>query len=131
MATVPGTVVKNLDRSILQAQAEDPGARGNVQSIDASGAQVIDRYKNDVLLNNATKITATIADASYNPGLVHFKQTSSGTAGHTVTIAIGSFDGTNNTATFNAAGETLLVYFDQFGNGKIVENIGSVGLSAV
>lgn len=131
MAMVAGTVIKNLDRSEMDAMYGNPAERKNVQSIDSSGAQVIDRYKNVILLNHATQITATIADASYHPGLCLFRQTSSGTAGHTVTLAIGNFDGTNNKITLNAVGESILIFFDPFGNGVIVENIGAVALAAV
>tara|TARA_R110002020_G_C15787762_1_gene729859 strand:- start:101 stop:571 length:471 start_codon:yes stop_codon:yes gene_type:complete len=55
----------------------------------------------------------------------------SGTAAHTVTLAAGTYDGTNNTATLNAPGETLHVWFDSAGAGCIIANVGSVGLSSV
>ena len=131
MATVPGTVVKDIDNTEARAKIDAPAQRANVQAITASGAATVDRYVDSVELFHATQITAVIPDASYHPGLFMVKQTGSGTAGHTLTLAIGSFDGTNNTATLNAVNECLLVYFDQLGNGSIVENIGSVTLSAV
>ena len=55
----------------------------------------------------------------------------SGTAAHTVTLAAGTYDGTNNTATLNAPGETLHVWFDTDGAGCIINNVGSVALSSV
>tara|TARA_R110002012_G_C11197173_1_gene559368 strand:+ start:24 stop:470 length:447 start_codon:yes stop_codon:yes gene_type:complete len=55
----------------------------------------------------------------------------SGTAAHTVTLSAGTYDGTNNTATLNAPGETLHVWFDSAGAGTVIANVGSVGLSSV
>lgn len=50
----------------------------------------------------------------------------------TVTTKSGTtFDGTNNTATFDAAGETLVLYGISDTQFVIVENIGSVALSSV
>ena len=56
---------------------------------------------------------------------------SSGTDAHTVTITDGTWDGTNNTLTFNAAKEFICFYFNDSGVGTIIENVGSVGLSSV
>ena len=55
----------------------------------------------------------------------------SGTAAHIVTLADGTYDGTNNTATLNAPAESLIVMFDSAGVGCVVVNTGSVGLSSV
>lgn len=84
-----------------------------------------------VELNHATVIVAaTIADAANHQGLFVVKNTSaSGTAAHTLTLTSGTFDGTNDVATLNAPNECLVVFFDSAGNGTIVENVGSVGLS--
>ena len=84
-----------------------------------------------VELNHAsTVVEATIADAADHQGLFIVKNTSaSGAAAHTLTLTSGTFDGTNNVATLNAPDECLVVYFDSAGNGTIVENVGSVGLS--
>lgn len=100
-----------------------------VQELTASGA--VTAGKQSVELNHAsTVVAATIADASNHQGLFHVKDTSaSGTAAHTLTLTAGTFDGTNNVATFDAPNEALLVYFDSAGNGTIVENVGSVTLS--
>ena len=47
------------------------------------------------------------------------------------TATAAGFDGTNNTATFDAAAETLVLISITATRWAIVENIGSVGLSAV
>lgn len=107
--------------------AADVSAR--TQELTESGA--ITAGVQSVELNHATvAVVTTIADAANHQGLVHFKDTSaSGTAAHTVTLTAGTFDGTNNVATFNAPDEALLIYFDSAGNGTIVENVGTVVLS--
>jgi len=46
------------------------------------------------------------------------------------TVSGTTFDGTNNTATFDAAGETLVLYAISDTQFVIIENIGSVGLSS-
>jgi len=48
----------------------------------------------------------------------------------TVTLTAGDFDGTNNIATFNAAEETLVLFGLSATRFVVVENIGSVALSA-
>lgn len=82
-------------------------------------------------LNHATvAVVTTIADAKAHQGLFVAKDTSaSGTAAHTVTLTVGTFNGTNNVATLNAPLECLVVWFDSAGAGTIVENVGSVALS--
>jgi hypothetical protein len=47
------------------------------------------------------------------------------------TATAAGFDGTNNTATFDAAGETLVLYSISATRWTILSNVGSVGLSAV
>ena len=100
-----------------------------VQELTATGA--VTAGVQSVELNHAsTVIAATIADASNHQGLFVVKDTSaSGTAAHTLTLTAGTFDGTHNVATLNAPKECLIVYFDSNGDGTIVENVGSVGLS--
>ena len=99
------------------------------QVLTASGA-VVAGVKS-VELNHATVVVAaTIADAKAHQGLFVVKDTSaSGTAAHTLTLTIGTFNGTNNVATLNAPNEALVVWFDSSGNGTIVENVGTVALS--
>lgn len=68
--------------------------------------------------------------SDYAGQIVCVKNTSSGgTAAHTVTLASGTWNGTNTVVTLNAPGECIFVYFDSAGNGIIMENVGSVGLS--
>lgn len=103
---------------------------GRVQELTVSGA--VPEGIQSAELNHATAaIAATIADSLKHKGLFIAKDTSaSGTAAHTLTLTAGTFDGTNDIATFNAPGECLVVYFDSSGNGIIVENVGLVGLSS-
>jgi hypothetical protein len=100
-----------------------------VQELTVTGA--VTPGVRQVELNHAsTIIAATIADASDHAGLFIVKDTSaSGTAAHTLTLTSGTFDGTNNVATLNAPAELLIVFFDDDGNGTIVQNTGSVALS--
>ena len=85
-----------------------------------------------VELNHAsTIIAATIADASKHVGVFIVKNTSaSGTAAHTLTLTSGTFDGTNDIATLDAPAEMLAVFFDGSGNGTVIQNTGTVGLTA-
>jgi len=57
-------------------------------------------------------------------------QKDAGTIGHTLTTA-GTFDGTNNTATFAAANKTLVLFGISSTRWAIISNVGSVALSAV
>jgi len=102
------------------------------QELNASGA-ITPGVRNFVFAATAVptaSIAATIADASAHAGLFTAVQSTTDTVGHTIIIASGSFDGTNNKATFNAAAEALIVSFDSSGNGRIVLNSGSVALAA-
>lgn len=107
--------------------AADVSAR--VQELTATGA--ITAGKQSIELNHASVvIAATIANANAHQGLCVFKDTSAtGTAAHTVTLTAGTFNGTNNVATFNARDECLVVYFDSTGRGTVIVNVGSVALS--
>lgn len=82
-----------------------------------------------VQLNSTTKIEATIAAPRAGRFLV-ITQIDAGTAGHTVTMTAGDYDGTNAIATFNAAEETLVLLGVSATRFVIIENIGSVGLSS-
>lgn len=108
--------------------AADVSAR--VQALTASGA--VTAGVQSVELNHATvAIAATIVTSVSHQGLFIVKDTSaSGTAAHTLRLATGTFDGTNNTATLNAPLEALCVYFDSAGKGTILENVGAVALSS-
>ena len=107
--------------------AADVSAR--VQELTATGT--VTAGVQSVELNHATVIAAaTIDDAANHQGLFVVKNTSaSGTAAHTLTLTVGTFNGTNNIATLNAPNECLIVYFDSGGKGTIVENVGTVALS--
>lgn len=107
--------------------AADVSAR--VQELTVTGA--VTAGVQSVELNHDTVVVAaTIANAANHQGLFIVKDTSaSGTAEHTLTLTAGTFDGTNNVATFNAPNDALAVYFDSAGNGTILVNVGSVALS--
>ena len=85
------------------------------------------------LLHNSVAIAITGPNGVTLAGQTMYitNVSASGTAAHTVTLAAGTFDGTNNTATLNAPGETLHVWFDTAGAGCVIANVGSVGLSSV
>ena len=85
------------------------------------------------LSHTSTPILITGPDGVRLKGQTMFitNVSASGTAAHTVTLASGTFDGTNNKATLNAPGETLHVWFDTAGSGCIIANVGSVALSSV
>jgi hypothetical protein len=92
----------------------------------------IDEGKQSVEFNEdgTSSVGATIADASNHQGIFIVKDVSNdNTQDHTLTLTAGTFDGSNNVATLDAAGEALVVYFDSEGDGVILENIGTVGLS--
>lgn len=72
----------------------------------------------------------TIPDLADHQGDFFIKQTGASTSGASVTATAGTWDGTNNIATTNAANEALLVRVDSAGNGTIIENVGSVVLSS-
>jgi len=76
----------------------------------------------------ATAITLTIAAPAKGRFLV-ITQQDSGTAGNVVQLSAGTFDGTNDKATFNAKDETLVLFGISTTRFVIVENIGSVALS--
>lgn len=84
-----------------------------------------------VELNNTVGMALTIADAADHQGLFVAKAIvePAGTPDHTITLTAGTFDGTNNIATFADINDALVVYFDSAGNGTIVENVGTVVLS--
>lgn len=82
------------------------------------------------LSHGSTAIAATIASAVNHQGLFIVRNTSaSGTESHTLTLTVGTFNGTNNIATLDAPNEYLIVYFDRDGLGKVLKNVGSVALS--
>jgi hypothetical protein len=106
-------------------------ASGRVQELTATGT--VTPGVQSLELNHATvAVVATAASSLNHPGLFIVKDTSaSGTAAHTLTLTVGTFDGTNNKATLNAPNECLAVYFDSAGDGTILENVGAVALASV
>ena len=85
------------------------------------------------LAHNSTPVLITGPSGVALAGQTMFitNTSGSGTAAHAVTLAAGTFDGTNNTATLNAPAESLIVMFDSAGVGCVVVNTGSVALSDV
>jgi hypothetical protein len=104
-------------------------ARANVQELTASGA--VTPGVNSVELNHiSAAIEATIADLAAHPGLFVVKNTSaSGSAAHTVTLTAGTWNGTNDVITLDAGKECIAFWVDSDGNGTVLENVGTVGLS--
>lgn len=122
---------RNGSYNLTAGSDEGQAAKATVidQELTASGA--VDAGVKCLQLNHATVVVAaTIADAADHAGFFAVVNTSaSGTAAHTVTLTSGTWDGTNTVATLNAPGESLLVFFDEDGNGTIVVNTGAVALS--
>lgn len=95
----------------------------------ASGAINADDFH--VEITSATPSTAvemTIA-APAKGRLLIITQQDAGTAGNIVTLATGSWDGTNKRLTFDAQDETIVAYGVSATRFVILENIGSVSLS--
>ena len=102
------------------------------QTITTAGAQTVNPKVNNLLLNNTVAtIAATIADAKNHAGIFTVKAGTEPAVGqdHTLTLTIGTFDGTNNVATFADANDSLTVVFDIAGNGTVLNNTGTVALS--
>lgn len=84
----------------------------------------------EIEISGTSAIATTLADSAQHVGFFTVTNTSpSGTAAHTLTLSSGTFDGTNNVATLNAKGESLIVHFDSTGLGTIIKNTGAVALS--
>ena len=84
-------------------------------------------------LNHASTVIAMtkIYGADYAGQIVSVKDTSaSGTAAHTVTLASGTWNGSNTVITLNAPDECIVVMFDSAGDGTVLANVGSVSLSS-
>lgn len=101
--------------------------REKLQVMTASGA--VDEDTTILVLNSTTPaIAATIAAPT--PGrCLKIVQIDGGTAGHTVTLGAGTWNGTNHIATLNAAGEALLVVGASATRFAVIVNTGSVGFS--
>ena len=104
------------------------GVMMNVQELTVSGA--VKPGINFLELNHATvAIAATIAGAKNHQILMVKDTSATGTAAHTVTLASGTWDGTNDVITLDALNEAIIVAFDSAGNGTIIENVGTVSPS--
>ena len=75
---------------------------------------------------------ADLTLAAPTPGAVATIKLDSVTSGNiVVTCASGvTFDGTNDIATFDAAGETLVLYYKAADEWAVAQNVGAVALSA-
>lgn len=115
------------DDATIASLLTTKGLKLTAQTLAASGA--IDADASLVLLNSTTpKIEATIPAPEAGRVLI-ISQIDGGTAGHTVTLAAGTWDGTNDVATLNAAGETIAVVGVSATRFIVLSNIGSVGFS--
>lgn len=84
-------------------------------------------------LNHATTpiVISVPAPGAAGKSLIIRDTSATGTAAHVVTATGGTFDGTNNTATFNALGEQLILYSVSATSWVIILNSGSVAMSSV
>lgn len=101
---------------------------GSSLELTATGA--VPAGVKNLRLSHASVVIAATMVATEHKGLFTVTDTSaSGTAAHTVTLTGGTWNGANTVATLNAPAESLVVFFDDNGNGTIVVNTGSVALS--
>ena len=90
-----------------------------------------------ICLRNGLNIVAGgkgLADATLgypSPGYRCVIRVGSITSGTVVVTCDGTFDGTNNTATFDAANEALVLVYNGAKHWAIEANIGGVALSSV
>lgn len=126
-----GLASKSVDGMLGNSQISTQGAAATAVTYTTSGA--IAQADTVVDLNTgAAKIAMTMA-GSFNVGrVVVITQVDAGTDGHTVTLgpSDGTFDGTNNTATFNEQYDILVLLCISPKRFLILKNIG-VALSAV
>jgi len=101
-----------------------------VTSVAYTASGAIADGDNVVDLNQASSALAMTLTQPMIGRILVISQIDAGTQGHTVTLAQGTFDGTNNVATFNAASEVLVLLGISNKRYLILKNIGSVGLSA-
>jgi hypothetical protein len=101
--------------------------------IELTSTDAIPQTTGTVRLNHiSTIIAATLPAPKVGDELVIVNTSASGTAAHTVTLPAGvTWNGTNNTATFDAPNEALYVRAISTTRWLIIANLGSVGLSTV
>ncbi len=104
-----------------------------VQAFTASGTPTATVATGLITLNHgSTPIVLTIPAPRVAGQMLIIRDISSATASHVMTSASGTtFDGTNNTATFNAAGEQLILMSISATQWIILLNSGSVAMSSV
>ena len=108
-------------------QLNTQGAAVTPVAYSASGAIA----EADNVITIATN-TAAYTIARPTPGrILVITESGAAAGGITVTLTQGTYDGTNNTATFNAAAETLVLLGISDKRFLILQNIGSVALSSV
>lgn len=106
--------------------------RRQSQALTATGAITVGRFGVVTLAHATVIIAATLAAPTVGDDLIIVNTSASGTVAHTVTLPAGvTFDGTNNTATLDAAEESLWIVALSATRWKIMANIGSVGISNV
>lgn len=119
---------KLMDQDVYGGPVFNPAAERTKQQILTASGAITDAVEHVILNHASVAIAATLAKPRAGRFLV-ISQADSGTAGHTVTLAAGTFDGTNEIATLNAANECLVLYGISDSRFVVVENIGSVALS--
>ena len=113
----------------VNTQLNTQAAAVTAVAYTATGA--INESDSVVDINHATVIAA-MTIANIEPGrMLVITAIATGTTAHTVTLTTGTFDGTNNTATFNAQFEALVLMAISQTRFLILKNYGSVGLSSV
>jgi len=103
----------------------------NTLSVITTAAATVTAGINSVEINIPSSGAGAIAvaDLANHQGGFFIKQIGASTGATTVTATAGTWDGANGVATFNGALESIYVMVDSVGNGTIIENVGTVGLS--
>lgn len=129
VGALTGNVTGNVVGSLTGTHTGNAVIDALVCSADAQTATGAVPAVSFVDLDHATvAIEATVVPTKGQ--LLVVTQKDAGTVGHTLTTA-GTFDGINNTATFDAQLETLVLFAITSTRWVILGNFGSVGLSAV
>lgn len=128
IAETTGAAGVTIDGALLKDRTSDLGRRS--QELTSSGAITINSGL--VLLNHATvAIDGTLDAPAVGDEFLIVNNSASGTAGHNIVLGSGvTWDGTNDTATFDAPGEALHVVAISATRFFILDNVGSVGLSS-
>lgn len=99
-----------------------------VNTMTVTGTIDLDTTSVVFLNHSSVAIVATIA-APIEGHLLIIYQIDSGTAGHTVVLTAGTFDGTNDTATLNAQDECIVVLGESATRFRELINLGTVAYS--